>query len=139
MSRKLLVIDNHRDVADLVADVARPLDYEVRIVADSRQAAREFISFAPDLVILDVVMQGVDGIDVLSSLIVSGLRALIVLTASVGVGEAYLRIAQGVARFNGLEPLPVLSKPLDAARLRDVLAHIPPPADRGAPQVRRRP
>jgi two-component system, OmpR family, response regulator ResD len=128
MDRKLLVIDNHRDVADAISSVAGSLDFEVLVVDDSRRAVGIFVDFAPDLVILDVVMRGVDGVDVLNGLIASGLRALIVLSASPGIGEAYLRIAQGVARFNGFGPLPVLQKPPDMARLREVLAQVPPTA-----------
>ena len=93
MDRKLLVIDNHRDVADAISSVAGSLDFEVLVVDDSRRAVGIFVDFAPDLVILDVVMRGVDGVDVLNGLIASGLRALIVLSASPGIGEAYLRIA----------------------------------------------
>jgi len=126
MSKKLLVIENHRDVADAIGDIAGALDIIVRIVDDSRQAVATFLSFEPDLVILDMVMKDVDGIDVLNGLITSGRDALIVLAASLGIGEAYARIAQGVARFHGLGPLPVLRKPFDAAQLRELLAQVPP-------------
>ncbi|HUN39401.1 MAG TPA: response regulator [Acetobacteraceae bacterium] len=124
MSKKLLLVDNHRDVAGAIDAIIQPLDIIVRVVDDSRKAVATFLSFAPDFVILDMVMKDIDGIDVLSKLIATGRDALIILAASPGIGEAYVRIAQGVARFNGLGPLQVLHKPFDEAQLRALLAQV---------------
>ena len=59
---KLLVVDDDRDVAELVATVLAEAGHEVKTITDSRQAMAAFAEFQPDLVTLDVLMPSVDGI-----------------------------------------------------------------------------
>jgi two-component system response regulator MtrA len=59
---RILVVDDDRDVAELVGTVLGEAGHEVRAITDSRQAIDAFNDFRPDLVTLDVLMPSLDGI-----------------------------------------------------------------------------
>ena len=59
---RVLLVDDDRDVADSLAEVLRLLDYDVR-VAYSGEGALGFAGrYRPDVVILDVNMPGMNGL-----------------------------------------------------------------------------
>jgi len=59
---RILVVDDEEAIASAVSDLLTEEGYAVRTVTDPRRAVDIFSSFHPDLVILDVLMPGVDGI-----------------------------------------------------------------------------
>ncbi len=65
---RILVVDDDRDVAELVGTVLAEAGYDVRAIADARQAKEVFADFRPDLVTLDVLMPSVDGISLCQEL-----------------------------------------------------------------------
>jgi len=129
MSRKLLVIDDDGEICDVAGSLAQEAGFDVLTVTDPRQAAADFVAFRPDLVLLDLVMPGVDGIAVLDAILTSGIPAAIILTMGAGSGDGYVRIAAGVTRFHGLAPLEVLHKPFDRHELLQLLGRIPASID----------
>jgi len=92
---------------------------EVLSVLDPIEAVDAFIDFRPDMVLLDMVMPEKDGIDVLDEILLSGVPTTVVLLSN--LSDAYLRIAQGVARFHGAPELPVLRKPFQRHELAIML------------------
>jgi DNA-binding response OmpR family regulator len=81
MSRVLVVEDN----AELAAGIRYNLElegYDVRVAEDGRTAVDEVRGFAPDLVILDLMLPDVDGFQVLRTLRDEGVQVpVLVLTA----------------------------------------------------------
>src|SRR5687767_8549607 len=61
MAERILVVDDQRIQAELVAGLLRNLGYEVSIVLDPREALERVRSAPPDLLISDIVMPGIDG------------------------------------------------------------------------------
>jgi PAS domain S-box-containing protein len=59
--RRVLVIDDNRDVADSFVQLLKCLGATVRIAYDGASGIQEFIDFKPDLVFLDLGMPGMDG------------------------------------------------------------------------------
>jgi len=95
---RILVIGNDRNIAKVVGLSARRLGLECQSVTDPRGAATRFIDCRPDLVILDLIMPGKDGIDVMREILATGVAAQIVLVSC--PGSTYVRLAEGVARFH---------------------------------------
>ncbi|HVY09675.1 MAG TPA: response regulator transcription factor [Mycobacteriales bacterium] len=61
---RLLVVDDEPNIRELLSASLRFAGFEVETASDGQQALRLLGSFAPDLVVLDVMMPGVDGFDV---------------------------------------------------------------------------
>ncbi|MEQ1856791.1 MAG: response regulator transcription factor [Longimicrobiales bacterium] len=81
MTRILLVEDN----VDLAFGLRATLEfegYEVHVVSDGREAFDQIVDLAPDLVLLDLMLPGMDGYEVLSRVRKAGNRtSVLVLTA----------------------------------------------------------
>jgi CheY-like chemotaxis protein len=62
---RILVVDDEDDVRQLVARILQDADFEVEVAADGAEAIERLTTVAPDLVVLDIMMPGVDGWKVL--------------------------------------------------------------------------
>jgi CheY-like chemotaxis protein len=63
MSKKVLVVDDERCIADTLAAILRNSGYDATACYDAEGALQQCESVRPDLVISDVVMPGMNGID----------------------------------------------------------------------------
>lgn len=62
--KKILVVDDEPDVTELVAYHLNSKGYQVEVVNDPHASIDVARSFGPDLVVLDVMMPGLDGIQI---------------------------------------------------------------------------
>lgn len=65
---KILVVDDEPSIVKLVTAYLQPEGYEVYTAADGEAGLKAARAFKPDLVILDVMLPGMDGIELLSRL-----------------------------------------------------------------------
>jgi len=63
--KKILVVDDEVNIRELYRDELAEEGYRVELAENGLQALAKFESFRPDLVTLDVMMPGMDGIEVL--------------------------------------------------------------------------
>ena len=68
MSKKILIIEDHEDVRENTADLLELSGYQVATSADGMTGLELAQEFAPDLIICDIMMPGMDGYQVLESL-----------------------------------------------------------------------
>lgn len=68
MTARVLVVEDQPELAELLAHNLRLEGLEVRTVYDGREALGAHATFAPDLVILDLMLPGLDGFEVLRTL-----------------------------------------------------------------------
>jgi two-component system response regulator VicR len=61
---KILVVDDEKDIAELVKLVLEIGKHEVTVVTEPESAVTTALRVAPDLILLDVVMPNVDGFDI---------------------------------------------------------------------------
>jgi DNA-binding response OmpR family regulator len=64
MPKKVLVIEDNREIADLVALHLRDLEVEVTVAYDGHRGLDEALTRDYDLVILDLMLPGVEGLDI---------------------------------------------------------------------------
>jgi signal transduction histidine kinase len=108
--RRVLVVDDEREIAELIAGQLAPLQVQAEIVTSGLQALARLRSEHYDAITLDILMPGMDGFQVLRE--IRGdpeLRTIPIVFVSV---------------FSGRRELSgewVVSKPIDADELRDVL------------------
>jgi two-component system, cell cycle response regulator len=65
VSARVLIVEDSRTQAEWLAQVLAREGYEVRIAADGREAIRQVRSDPPDLVLLDMILPDMDGLEVL--------------------------------------------------------------------------
>ncbi|NJC95176.1 MAG: DNA-binding response regulator [Anaerolineales bacterium] len=68
MSTKILVIDDEPSILNLVSSYLKAEGYEVLTASDGPSGLKSARAFKPDLIILDVMLPGMDGIELLSHL-----------------------------------------------------------------------
>jgi len=122
----ILIIDDEADIRDLISDLLRDEKHMARTAHDADSAFAEIERAAPDLIILDIWLQGsrMDGIEILKSVkrdnpgipivIISGHGNIEVAVAAVRQG-AYDFIEKP---FNMDQLMVVVCRALEASRLR---------------------
>jgi DNA-binding response OmpR family regulator len=68
MRRKILIIEDNKELAELVGMHLRDLAFDVKLVFDGKTGLKEADSSKYDLVILDLMLPGVDGIEICKTL-----------------------------------------------------------------------
>jgi len=128
---KLLIADTVEEFRQAVADQVRGA-YRIRICQEGHQTLETLLSFKPDLVVLDMMLPGLDGVSILEAVHNCGLRPT-VLTVSKWYSDYMIYNA---SRY-GVRYM--MTKPCDikavAARLRD-LAEQTEPAEIVLPDLR---
>jgi PAS domain S-box-containing protein len=64
ISRRILVVDDNVDAAEMLGQLLKSLGHETCVVHDGAAALKMAAEFRPDVVLLDVGMPGVDGYEV---------------------------------------------------------------------------
>jgi two-component system alkaline phosphatase synthesis response regulator PhoP len=65
---KILVIDDEQSILNLVSAYLRPEGYEVYTASDGPSGLKAARAYKPDLIVLDIMLPGMDGIELLSRL-----------------------------------------------------------------------
>ena len=78
---KILVIDDEPSIINLVTAYLKPEGYEVYTASDGNAGLKAARAFQPDLIILDLMLPGMDGIELLSRLRRESEVYVIMLTA----------------------------------------------------------
>jgi DNA-binding response OmpR family regulator len=81
MAQRILVVDDEPAVIELLAYNLRKAHYDVLIAADGRQALHLAHAGAPDLILLDLMLPGVDSLDVCREIRRTSQVPIIILTA----------------------------------------------------------
>jgi len=78
---KILVIDDEPSIVNLVQAYLKPEGYQVYTAADGNAGLKAARAFKPDIIVLDVMLPGIDGIELLSRLRRESQVYVIMLTA----------------------------------------------------------
>jgi CheY-like chemotaxis protein len=99
--------------------VVEPLGYDVRITTSGEELIRIYDGFQPSIILLDMVMPGADGNEVIMWLADRGCTArLIIMT---GFHPDYADHARVLARYKGLGSTTTLDKPFGIEELVSAL------------------
>src|SRR4051812_45491433 len=75
----VLVVDDEPTIGEVVSAYLRRAGYDTRVAADGHAALAAVAERTPDLIVLDLMLPGVDGLEVMRR--VRGASAVILLTA----------------------------------------------------------
>jgi two-component system response regulator MtrA len=81
MSARILVVDDDTAISEMIGIVLRGEGYEPQFAGDGAEAIDLFRTMRPDLVLLDLMLPGIDGIQVCSTIRAESGVPIIMLTA----------------------------------------------------------
>ena len=87
--QKILIVDDDKNIAELISLYLMKECFEVGIVEDGREAIREFAKFQPNLILLDLMLPGIDGYEVCRTIRKTSSVPIIMLSAK---GEVFDRV-----------------------------------------------
>jgi two-component system response regulator ResD len=128
----VLVVDDEPTIVEVVGRYMERAGYETHSALDGAEALRLAALHDPDLVVLDVMLPGIDGIEVMRRLQEDGSRtAVILLTARGEESDRLVGLRQGADDY--------VVKPFSpaelVARVDAVLRRVsPPPEDEAVPE-----
>ncbi len=92
MSKRVMVVDDSRLVRVQLEDVLAGTDYEVAAYCRSGEdAIEQYASVQPDLVTMDIIMQGMDGLDAAKIILQNHPEARIVMVSSLAYDDTFER------------------------------------------------
>ncbi len=119
---RVLVVEDDEDIADVLRRSLRQEGHEVRTAGDGEEALAMAAEFVPDLVILDLGLPKLDGVEVCRKLRAAGDVPILILTARTDTGDRVEGLDAGADDY--------LVKPFERAellaRLRALLRRRPP-------------
>ena len=119
---RVLVVEDDESIADVLRRMLRQEGHEVRSSVDGVEALRAAEEFVPDLVILDLGLPGLDGVEVCRRLRVDSDVPILILTARSELGDRVEGLDSGADDY--------LVKPFERqellARMRALMRRRPP-------------
>lgn len=113
--KKILLVDDSAMARRSARQILESAGYTVAEAEDGLVALERYFLEKPDLVLLDLVMKGMNGLDVLSKLTeMDGDARVVVVSADVQDSSRELAAAAGAAGF--------LNKPIDRLMLLNIVA-----------------
>src|SRR5437773_258997 len=61
--KKILIVDDEEDVRLFLRDFLSDRDFAVETASGGQEALEKFAGFKPDLILLDIMMPGMDGME----------------------------------------------------------------------------
>ena len=113
---RILVVDDHADAAETLAEILESWDHSVCIARDGPQAIVSALDFLPDWVLCDIGLPGLDGYGVAAALRLQPETAQARLVAVTGYGTPDEVLTATEAGFDAH-----LTKPLDPQALERLL------------------
>ena len=129
--QKIMIVDDDENIAELISLYLTKECFNTRIVHDGESAMREFDTYGPNLVLLDLMLPGMDGYQVCRELRQRSSVPIIILSAKGEVFDKVLGLELGADDY--------MIKPFDSkelvARVKAVLRRYQLPAQMPASSV----
>ncbi|MBR1875903.1 MAG: response regulator transcription factor, partial [Lachnospiraceae bacterium] len=123
--QKVLIVDDDNNIAELIALYFTKECFNTKIVNDGESALSCFDSFAPDIILLDLMLPGIDGYQVCREIRAKSATPIIMLSAKGEVFDKVLGLELGADDY--------MEKPFDSkeliARAKAVLRRYKPVND----------
>lgn len=114
-SGRIVVIDDDREMRDSLTHLLAKAGWRVEALADALDAGQRITGFQPDVILSDVRMPGLSGLDLLRSLAGTDTPPVVLISAHGDIPMAVEAMQGGAYTF--------LEKPFDPRRLLTALRH----------------
>lgn len=120
MKQRILVIEDEKSIADAIVYAMKKEGFMAEAVYNGEEALKKFDLFKPDAMILDIMLPGINGFEVLKRLESRNSVGIIMLTAKEDIVDKVLGLELGADDY--------ITKPFDMrellARLRSLLRRL---------------
>lgn len=122
VKQKILIVDDDANIAELISLYLLKECYDTKIVEDGESALREFKTYQPNLILLDLMLPGIDGYQVCREIRQQSSVPIIMLSAKGEIFDKVLGLELGADDY--------IIKPFDTkelvARVKAVLRRYQP-------------
>ncbi len=118
---RLCVVDDDSRFCDFVKNVAVKLDFDVECATNGYQFKTLCEANTPDVVVVDIFMPGIDGLELVQWLAERGQQLHLVIVT--GFAPNYAILAKKLGEAKGLISVKTLSKPVRLADLQQAICH----------------
>lgn len=119
---KMLVVDDEKDIADMVEMVGETAGFDVRTTYTSEDFQKIWQEYVPDVIVMDLVMPDMDGVELLLWLAENKCTGSIILIS--GYDGQYLKIAEHIGDAKGGNIIGSLTKPFEINELEEMLQQV---------------
>ncbi len=116
---RLLVVDDDQPILKLIGSLGEACGYEVEVMSDAAVFLTKCSESAPDVLVLDLVMPNVDGIEVLRTMSELEVPSRILLIT--GFDPDLLARAEALAKAWNLNIIGSMTKPIDPDAVQQLL------------------
>ena len=119
-NKKILIVDDNEDYLVVLDEYLTKQGYDVVCCYDGKDAQEKFAEFLPDIVVTDIVMPNVDGIELLLSLrkINPEISVIAMSGGNRGYAGSYLQMAEKLGANV------ILNKPFELSTLLEEIKKI---------------
>ena len=111
--QKILIVDDDENIAELLSLYLTKECFDTQMVYDGEEALRAFDSYQPNLILLDLMLPGISGEEVLQEIRKQGNTPVIILTAKDTIDDKVEVLQSGADDY--------VTKPFD---IKEVLARV---------------
>lgn len=113
---RVLIVDDDRKLADALSLVLRQRGFDTSVAYSGPEAIQSALTSPPDFIVMDIIMNGIDGVDAAITICEILPKCRILLMS--GAEDAMQRLDKGAVRGHDFE---LLTKPVLADCLLDKL------------------
>lgn len=109
---KVLVVDDDKNISEIIGIYLMNAGYEIKKVYNGKQALSVYEEIKPDLVLLDIMLPGMDGVEVLKGIRKNNSTPVIMLTAKGDTFDKVLALELGADDYivKPFEPKELLAR-----------------------------
>jgi EAL domain-containing protein (putative c-di-GMP-specific phosphodiesterase class I) len=127
---RLLIIDDEEDICDLIAEIGQRRGLEAKSVSNAEHVQETLEGFNPDIIMMDLMMPGIDGVELLRLLSEKVKHAKLCLIS--GSDARVLNSARRLGSAHGLDVIAALEKPLSIQTLNGFFDSVTVAKENGA-------
>ncbi len=118
-ANRVLIMDDDPRVCRLFKRVAEGLAFEAFAIDNSSQFESAYVGFEPDIILLDLQMPGLDGVELIRYLVGQRTRAAVILVS--GVDKSVIETTSRLGKSLGLNIVGSLVKPINVDDIKTLL------------------
>ena len=116
---KILVVDDDTFIANILKRIVEKLGCDVKCIHDGNEVGNALIAYEPDVIFLDLILPGIDGVEIIRDLGQAGCKSKIVLMS--GLDKRTLASVSLGAKQNSLDVIDAITKPFAPGQVEGIL------------------